>query len=192
MNDEARGREFTQNYIELHRISDHTDPRVQARRSVLNLKQKLTRASKYELKQPDQNVFRSNRSQTDSSVYSYRIFWMRKQWSSFFLNEFIVSHCTTEGKSLFYSLTQSFEKKNLVQFSWICLHLSLRLTCVHVRKSFEPFKHYFFTSTLSRCFSRENRFSCASLSSYDLLRKDVIIFVALRWTTCSFAISFAW
>ena len=33
------------NYIELHRKSDHTDPRVQARRSVLNLKLKFTKTS---------------------------------------------------------------------------------------------------------------------------------------------------
>ncbi len=32
------------NYIELHRNSDHTDPRVQARRSALNLQLSLTKA----------------------------------------------------------------------------------------------------------------------------------------------------
>ncbi len=41
----------------------------------------------------------------------------------------------------------------------------------------------------SRCFLRENKFSRARLSSYGLLCKDVIIFVALRWTASSFAIS---
>ncbi len=50
-----------ENYIELHRNSDHTDPRVQARRSVLN-------QVKYELTVYEQNVFRSNRSQTACSA----------------------------------------------------------------------------------------------------------------------------
>ncbi len=44
----------------------------------------------------------------------------------------------------------------------------------------------------SRIYSRKSRFSWPSLSSYDILRKDVIIFVALRWTASSFATSFEW
>ena len=38
-----------------------------------------------------------------------------------FLNEFIVLHCTTEGGSLFHSLTTSLVEKNLVQASWTCV-----------------------------------------------------------------------
>ncbi len=38
--------------------------------------------------------------------------------------EFIVSHCTTEGGSLFHSLTTSFVKKNFVLSSCTCLHQS--------------------------------------------------------------------
>ena len=129
---------------------------------------------------------------------------LRRWWSSLFLNEFIVSQCTTEGGSLFHSLTTSLVKKNLVQSNWTCLHLSFNpLVLVRDVLSIENIllastfvnplsilKHSI-SFPRSLRFSRENRFSRASLSSYDLLRKDVIIFVALRWTASSFAISFA-
>ena len=123
----------------------------------------------------------------------YRISWLRRWWSSLFLNEFIVSHCTTEDGSLFHSLTTSLVKKNLVQSSWTCLLLSF-IPLVLVRDVLS-IENILLASTFvnplsilkhsiifprSRRFSRENRCNCANLSSYDLLRKDVIIFVALR------------
>ncbi len=40
-------------------------------------------------------------------------------------------------------------------------------------------------------FVREDKFSRASLSSYDLLCKEGVIFVDLRWTASNFAMSFA-
>ncbi len=123
----------------------------------------------------------------------------------FFLNEFIVSHCTTGSRSLFHSLTMSLVKKNFVQSSWTCLHLSF--TPLFLVRDVLSIENIFLTSTFanplrilkhliifprSLRFLRENKFSRASLSSYDLLRKGVIIYVALRWTASSFAISLAW
>ncbi len=58
---------------------------------------------------------------------------------------------------------------------------------VHICKSFKHSIRF----PRRRRFSRGNKLSRASLSSYDLLRKEGIIFVALRWTASSFAISFA-
>ncbi len=120
-----------------------------------------------------------------------------------FLKEFIVSHCTTEDGSLFHSLTTSLAKKNFVQSSWTFLHLSfIPLFLVRDVLSVENnllastfvyplriLKHSI-VFPRSRRFSRENKFSRASLSLYDLLRKDGIIFVALHRTASSFAISF--
>ncbi len=96
-------------------------------------------------------------------------------------------------------------EEKFVQSSWNCLHLSfIPLFLVRNVLSIENnllastfvnplriLKHSI-VFPRSRRFSRENRFSRASLSSYDLLRKDVIIFVARRWTASSFAISFSW
>ena len=103
-----------------------------------------------------------------------------------FLNEFIVFHCTIEGGSLLHSLTTSLVKKNLVQSSWTCLHLSF--TPLFLVRDVLSIENILLASTfvnplrilkhsiifpLSRRFLRENKFSRASLSSYGLLRKDV-------------------
>ncbi len=112
-----------------------------------------------------------------------------------FLNEFIVSRCTTESGSLLHSLTTSLVKKNFVQSSWTCLHLSftpllfvrgvLSIENILLASTFvnplRILKHSIIFPRSLR-FSKENKFSRASLSSYGLSRKDVIIFVALRWT----------
>ena len=138
-------------------------------------------------------------------IYTYRRPCWRRWWSSLFLKESIVVHCTTEGGSLFHSLTTSLAKKNLVQSSCTCLHLSfIPLLRVRDELSIENsllastfvnplsiLKHSISFPRIRR-FSRENRFSRASLSSYVLLRKAEIIFVALLWTASSFAISFEW
>ncbi len=86
-----------------------------------------------------------------------------------------------------------------MQSNWTCLHLSItplllvrdvlsieNILSAYLRKSFEHFKTLDEFSSAPLFLEREK-----NLSSYDLLRKDVIIFVALRWTASSFAISFA-
>ncbi len=95
-------------------------------------------------------------------------------------------------------------KRNLVQSRCNCLHLTFALLLlVHDESSI---KNSLLASTFvyplsilkhsmsfpqRRRFSRENKLSRASLSSYDSLRKEGIIFVALRWTASNFVISFA-
>ncbi len=121
-----------------------------------------------------------------------------------FLKEFIVLRSTTEGGSLFHSLTTSLVKKNLVQSRCNCLRLSF--TPLILVRDESLIKNSLLASTFVNPlsilkhsmsfprrlrFSKENKLSRASLSSYDLLRKEGIIFVALRWTASNFAISFA-
>ncbi len=121
------------------------------------------------------------------------------------LQEFIVLHCTMEGGSLFHSLTTSLVKKNLVQSRCGCLHFSFTplllvrdessiknslIISVHICKSFKYFETPWVS--LGDVVSRERTIlSRSSLSSYDLLRKEWSIFVALCWTASNFAISFA-
>ncbi len=95
-------------------------------------------------------------------------------------------------------------KREFVQCSWSCLHLSFPViklvrdvlsteNILHAStfvNSLSILKHSLFFSR-SRGFSGDNRFSRSSFSSYDLLCKDVIILVALHWAASSFAICFA-
>ncbi len=128
----------------------------------------------------------------------------RKWWSSLFLKEFIVLHCTTEGGSLFHFLKMSLVKKNFVQSRCIFLHLSF--TPLLLVRDESSVKNSLLASTFINPLSilkhsvsfpqrwhflREDKFSSANLSSYDLLHKEGIVFVALHWTASNFAMSSA-
>ncbi len=145
----------------------------------------------------------SNLQYAGSYYILYRKPCWRRRWSSLFLKEFIMLHCTTEGGSSFYSLTTSLVKKNLVQTRCSYLHLSFTLLLLVRDES--PIKNSLLAFTFvnplyilkhstsfprRRHFSREDRFSRTSFSSYDLLHKEGIIFIALRWTASNLAMSF--